>query len=943
MPEFARRLEREGDAVLGLQASIVGRESELGAVRQFVRDVNQGPASLVLEGPAGIGKTAIWNQAVLDARANDVAVRTCRCSESDAGWAFAGLGDLLEGLDSQALAELPAVQRSALSAALLLSDVVDGSPGDRVVGVAVLSVLRALARSGPLVLAVDDIQWLDASSRKVLSFALRRFSDERVRLVASCRTGPLAGAVEAADLGLPGERIVVGPVSIGILQRIVQTRLSHTLSRPTLTRLHQATGGNPMMCLEMARALQRRGREPAAGEPLPVPADLRVLVTERLRGLTEGARQLLLLTAALAQPTVLSVSAAVGDPKESQRCLTEAIGAGVLELEDERVHFTHPLIASIPYADLSPDFRSQLHERLASTVTDPEEHARHAALGTTEPSSAVAAALDIAARHARARGSIDASAELAELAVARTPVSDPEDLLRRTVDAAKCLFLLGDTLRARTVLTQGLGASPPGPVRVRGLLLQATIASWEQGDATVARWCEQAMTEAGDEKLLLALCHATLADTSPSGAAMDMFHAQSAVDLLESMDAPPSDLLASSLTNVACNGCRLGRGLAVTTLERAVALQAEGEPVPVGERAGLGLGMYLKVIDRFEESRTWLTMMWTCAIDEGDDSALPITLGHLATLECWAGDYDLALEYAVEGREHAARMGLRAPMPHSTHVLALAHRGRLDEARALAERDLAADESLGYNAAVALHLRSLGFTELLAGNPAAAADHLLRALSISSEEIGIAEPAILRLHADAVAALVALERFEDARRLTHDLDASSQANHLPWSTALAGRCHGLLKAAEGDMHAALEVLQQALVDHELLSMPFEQARTRLLFGSALRRSGHRNDARRELEAARAVFVRLGTPVQAEHARAELASLGGWPNRGATLTPVEERIATLVAVGQTNREVASTLFMSVRTVESHLGRIYRKLGIRSRTELARRWPAGTPVA
>ena len=276
-------------------------------------------------------------------------------------------------------------------------------------------------------------------------------------------------------------------------------------------------------------------------------------------------------------------------------------------------------------------------------------------------------------------------------------------------------------------------------------------------------------------------------------------------------------------------------------------------------------------------------------------------------------------------------------MPQSAHVLVLAHRGRLDEARALAEQDLATDDSLGYIAASALHLRSLGFTELLAGNPAAAAEHLLRALYISSEVFGIGEPAILRLHADAVAALVALGRIDDAWRLTHQLDVSTQANHLPWSTALAGRCHGLLNAAAGNVPAAVDVLEQALVDHELLPMPFEAARTRLLFGSVLRRSGHRSDARRELEAARAVFVRLGTPVLAEQVSAELASVGGRRGPESDLTPVEERIAALVASGQTNREVAGSLFMSVRTVEGHLGRIYRKLGVRSRTELARRLP------
>jgi DNA-binding CsgD family transcriptional regulator len=373
-----------------------------------------------------------------------------------------------------------------------------------------------------------------------------------------------------------------------------------------------------------------------------------------------------------------------------------------------------------------------------------------------------------------------------------------------------------------------------------------------------------------------------------------------------------------------------------------VALQAVGDPVPVSDRAGMGLGMYLKVVDRFDESRTWLHAMRVSAVDEGDDSALPTTLGHLAILECWAGDFPRALEYAVAGREHAARMGLRAPMPDAAHVLALAHQGRLDEARSFGESDAATDDALGYVSAVALHLRSLGFTELSAGNWAAATTHFLRALAISSEEIGIGEPAILRLHADAVAALVALGRIDDAQRLIHQLDASAAANHLPWSTAMAGRCHGLLSAAAGDVPRALETLEQSLKDHERLPMPFEFARTRLLFGSVLRRAGHRNDARRELEAARADFVRLGTPLQADQASSELSSIGGRRSQEHELTSVEQRIAELVGAGQTNREVAGNLFISVRTVESHLGRVYRKLGLRSRTELARWLPTQPPA-
>ncbi len=923
----------EGDPVKPLPSPIVGREAELAIIGRFTAEHGNGPASLALAGQAGIGKTAIWTQALLDAAAAGTQVRSCRCGEPDAALAFAGLGDLFDRLDPTVLAALPLVQQRALSAALLLSDPGDRQPGGRVVGVAVLGVLRLLARRAPLLLAVDDVQWLDTSSRTVLCYALRRLDEEPVRLITSYRTDS-AGAV-AADLGLPGEELAVGPVSVGSLRRIVQARLNLTLARPALTRLHRATGGNTMMALEMARALQRRSAEPAASEPLPVPANLRLLVTERLHGLTPAARQVLLLTAALAHATVTAVACAVGDAGEAARCLEEACEAGVIEIDGERVRFTHPLIASVPYADLSEPARRALHERLAAAVTDPEEHARHAALGSAGPSAAVAAALDAAVRHARRRGSIDAAAELAELALSRTPAGDTGDRLRRGADAARYLFLLGDPGRARMLLDAGLDETPPGPARVDGLLLRASIASWESGDATVARWCEQALREAGDDPLLLARCHATFAETSPSGAASDLLHAEAAVALLETVASRPGDLLANALTNVAMHRFRLGRGLAVSTLERAVELQAAAEPVPVSDRAGLALGMFLKFIDQFDESRGWLETMRTCAIDEGDDSALPITLGHLAALECWAGRYTLAAELATQGREHAERMGIRAPMPASVHVLALAYQGRTDEARTMGEHDLAADECVGFTSAVALDLRSLGTAELLAGNPAAAASHLLRALRISGEEFGISEPAILRVHPDAIAALAALKSFDEAEELTGQLDAAADAHHYPWSTAMAVRCRGLLRATRGETAAALELLHRALVEHQRLPMPFEEARTRLLLGSVLRRAGYRNDARRELEAARVMFDRLGTPIQAGQASAELGRIGGRRRQEHELTHVEQRIADLAAAGQTNREVAAAMFMSVRTVESHLGRIYRKLGIRSRTELAAR--------
>ena len=258
----------------GLQEPIVGRDDELFAVGRFVDGIVDGPASLVLAGPAGIGKTATgpavcWRPVrVASWFGRAAAPNPMRVGRSP-GWAiFSRHCRARHWLSFQRCSDCT----FGRAAAVRRRQPRTGRPNHRR---EVLGVLRILARSGPLLLAVDDIHWLDASSGKVLSFALRRLSDEPIRLLASCRTGPSTDTATTADLGLPGERIVVGPVSVGIMQRIIRNRLSQTLTRPTLTRLHQATGGNPMMCLEMARALQRRGQAPSVGEPLPVPADLR--------------------------------------------------------------------------------------------------------------------------------------------------------------------------------------------------------------------------------------------------------------------------------------------------------------------------------------------------------------------------------------------------------------------------------------------------------------------------------------------------------------------------------------------------------------------------------------------------------------------------------------------------------------------------------------------
>ena len=925
--------------MLGPNTAIFGRERELGAVSAFIggaRSGAGGPAeSLVLEGPAGIGKTAIWTEAVSRARREGFAVRVCRCHATDAGWAFSGLGDLLDGIPEAVLGELPNVQREALSAALLLASTTVVSPGDRVVAVAVLGVLRAFARSAPLLLAVDDVQWLDSTSATVLTYALRRLDHDGVLVLATRRTddGPEAhGHATEPCLGAAGDRLAIGPVSVGSLQKIVRSKLSLTLSRPTLTRLHRATGGNPMVSLEMGRALQRRGDDKLLiDDPLPVPSDVRLLVADRLDHLSDAARDLLVVCAALTHPSMDVLATALAEPAHAAQSLAEVVELGVMEIDGRRLRFAHPLVASVAYADLSSEARMALHRRLADVSADPEERARHLALGTTGPDAEVGDALEAAARRARGRGSREGAAEFAELSIARTPVERTADLRRRRVAAGEYLFHLGYPDRARSMVTASHEDSQPGPDRVPGLLLLATIDYWTSGSVAAARWCEQAMREAGSDRMLAARCHAALADFAPYDAVELLGHARTAAELMGEGDDAPPDVLASALKNVAYHTLRLGHGLSAPLLERAAVAEARSDPVPIIDRVGMCQGMLLRFAGQFADARRCLLEMRQSAEDEGDDSALPNLLGHLALLECWAGDYPLALQYALEGRDLVARTGVCSASVSAAHALAAAHLGRIDEARDVAVAALAYDESQGEAADVACDLRSLGFAELTAGALEPAAEHFLRAMSIAAE-LGVDEPAILRIHADAVEALVGLDRIAEAERLTARLETAVGAD-TAWSKAMAQRCRGLLLAAQGELPAAAGALAAALDDHDTLGMPFEHARTSLLLGRMLRRMGRRTEARETLEAAAAVFIELGTPVYADHVQAELARLGGRVAAPLTLTATELRVAELVGSGRTNQEAAETLFISVRTVESHLGRIYRKLGLRSRTELA----------
>ena len=441
---YAREMGAAGSAV-------VGRDQEVATLLDFLETPGALPGALVFEGEAGIGKTTLWRAGLEHAIAHSYRVLSCRPSGSETPLSFAALGDLVEPVLDDILIELPNPQRRALVVALLLEDA-DGPPPDhRAIALAFLGVARALCRAGPVAIAVDDVQWLDPPSAFVLGFALRRMRDEPIAFLFAVR----AGEADVLDLdrALPEERIqrlVVGPLSLGALQRLLKDRLGLVLSRPKLRRVHELSGGNPFFALELGRAFKRGAVRLEPGESLP--SRLAALVDDRLEALPADTRAALLVASALSRPTIELVGrAGIGEPGEQ---LAPALEANVIEFEDDRIRFSHPLLASGVYGATRPSERRALHRRLADAVPDPEERVRHLALAAEGPHPDVASALEEAAKRAHSRGALAAAAELSFQARQLTPLDHADERHRRAIQAVAYAFESGE--------------SEPGPSSTRG-------------------------------------------------------------------------------------------------------------------------------------------------------------------------------------------------------------------------------------------------------------------------------------------------------------------------------------------------------------------------------------------------------------------------------------------------------------------------------------------
>ncbi|MFL5673570.1 MAG: AAA family ATPase [Chloroflexota bacterium] len=530
----------------------IGRADLLAAARRLVSTLPDGLAVLVLTGPAGIGKTTIFDTAVDSAADDGVRVLQARPAESERELTLGGLTDLFADVADDELAALPEPQRRSLAAALLRDDDPTAPNDQRTLSVAATGLLRHLAGSGASVLvAIDDAQWLDASSAGIVAYSLRRLIDQPIGVLLSVRPGS-GDPKSTGELlaSLPASRAVrldVGPMSLASLHQLFEQRFGRSFPRVTLVRIEAASGGNPFYALEVARSLLAQGVTVTPGASLPVPSTVGGLVAARIGALPPSTRRALLLTAASSEPTLATLRRV--DPGVVA-ALEPARAEGVITIDEGIVRFAHPLFAHGVISAAGSDEVAGVHAALAAAAESADARARHAGQAAKAPDQAVAEQLEEAAAGARSRGATLDAAGLYEQASRLTPEALADDAVRRVRLAAECLFIdISEVVQADALLARGLPRARPGPARGEALSLRAIIWYYHGRAADAVTLAEEALAEAGTDpatraRILVRLAYLRCQLDVPSGLAT----VDTAMHVLDGLGATADDdLLANAI------------------------------------------------------------------------------------------------------------------------------------------------------------------------------------------------------------------------------------------------------------------------------------------------------------------------------------------------------------------------------------------------------------
>lgn len=905
---------------------VVGRASEIAGIIRWFEEA--APTTLLLEGPPGLGKTTVWLAVTEELRARGAHVATSAPTEAESGLSYAGLADLLAPAFARVRPALPEPQAAAIAIALRLEAPGSRLADDTAVARGTLEALRALGREGaPVLLAIDDLRWLDAPSLAVIGYVARRLAPmDGVRILTTHRSD--APRPDILDRGLAYRRMELGPMSVGGIHRIVRLHTGISLPRPRLLEIHALALGNPLHAVELARAVD-------TGLPT-APDSLTSLFATRIAASPKPASDALILLAASADRGLdrLSQAWSVWHERKADASFGEAIrpalDAGLVEVAGSQVRAVHPLITHVAYERAEPGARRAAHRALAETAPEPEERARHLGRSVDGPDAAVADVIEAAAGSGGVRSIRAVSATLFERAAELTPTADAEAAGRRRLAAAATWYEAGDTHRVERLLEPMVEGWPDPRQRAE--------ARWRLGTALdeAGRWPAandlwRAALADTDDRALTSQIRCSLAIT-----ALYTDSVNSAVDwssaAVEDAEASRDRAsLARSLAVHAFIGSMGGLTDVTGQMDRALAIEAtvdehlgEWSPAALAAECARHTGdvesaleHYATVLDR--------------ASARGDANVEQWAAFGLASAAIQAGQIDRASELADLVLDIADQTDVMRIPARSLRAHVDAFGGDHVRARAI----VAEAVDMAIAAGETMHLFGthlvLGTIEFCAGNMrvAAAAFHDARVLA---DELAMGHATALRndLHeAEAAAHAGELAQSDDAlAAFATRAGASPPAWSIPvWRRAVAAR-----HAADGELEAAIVELRAAIAD--ATALPPDIARAWLGLAAVQRRARHYRDARDAAEAARQRFTQLGMPTLVAAAEEELGRVPGrrTPVDGV-LTASEARVAALVAAGHTNRNAALELTLSVKTIEVTLTRVYAKLGVRSRTELA----------
>jgi DNA-binding CsgD family transcriptional regulator len=913
---------RRGGWEMAREGTAVGRTDELGALTAHLDEPRGRPISLLVSGPPGIGKSTLIAHAVEHAERSGHRVVAIRCRAVERHLAWCALSDIIERFG--VADELPVAQRRALDLVRLRWGAGGRRVDARLVGAAFTGVLRHELLQGPVVVVIDDVHWLDGESLGALAFARRRLDGDLIVVLAGRSTA--LTDVRASTL-IDGDHceLALGPLESHELAEVLAL---HGFGCPTDWRTVQdLAAGNPLYAITLARHF-----EFGAGND-GLPAGLTEAVAQLIVGLEPSTFDALAILAALGSRSLPQLAAVgrrlgtVGTVDAIVEALEPAEDRGLVTLERGAARFSHPLFPAVVLDALAPSHRRHLHVACALVLDDPVESVHHRALASVGVDPVLGDEIDAAVSLLSARGAHRTAAELARQGLAHTDPADVDRRIERTLRRAEELIAAGAHRQALRALDD-MGDADSGCVDFgHGTLARASMvrAAAVLDDPVVAADLYEVAAAESDlagRTDLGSTAHLRLAALSAFEPAKCLAHAEAAAERTMRAIGDPGGRAALAEAWRRWSELQVAGRTAASDLPAFEPVGADDDPATQYLPAWWALGN-----DRIEIAERRIAHACERSHRDGRDEAGAMLRAVAAEIAGAAGRWSDACDHATQAVRLSQLAGVSSVGAWASGILGLA--------RAHTAGTAPTHEPAMSAASSAFSLLAQGVHLLHAGE----SERALATLSDLEEQLdvlGMREPIRIRYEGDLLDAAVAAHDLERASQLVERLDARHRCQPRHYTAALAERGRALIAAANGDLDDAVDVAHRALTAHRRLGAPGETARMHMVIGTIHRRLRHWHLATDHLGIAVETFWSLGAVRLAEHAKVELDRIG---ERGARssdeLTAAERRIAELAARGLTNTEVAAAAFVSVKTVESTLTRVYRKLGIRRRVELSSR--------